>query len=256
MNLQGCRILVTRPAGQADFLMQSLHACGAEPVHFPLLAIEALDEQRDAEKICHARALVQQLDNFHKIIFISTNAVAFGLPLIDAFWPQWPVGVEWYAIGSATRRALEQHDIVVTASDEQAMTSESLLSLPAFADLASQRVLIVQGEGGRELLSPLMQQRGARVDNLICYRRSVPPQLAGQWQAIAAQPLQAVLISSGEGLQNWLGLPGVEQYRPCLLIAPSERVATQARAAGFLRVIAAENASDTAMLAALQAAAQ
>jgi uroporphyrinogen-III synthase len=257
MSLEGRRILITRPVGQADFLLHSLQDRGASAVHLPLLAIEPLNPLHDAEKIQHARTLVQQLDNFSKIIFISTNAVTHALPLMENFWVEWPLGVAWYGIGSATQLALQKHAIDVAGINDNAvnnaMTSESLLSLPAFADLQQQRILIVQGEGGRELLSPVMQQRGARVDALVCYRRTVPQTLADDWQAIATQPLDAVLISSGEGLQNWLALPEIDRYRQTLLVTPGERVAVQARAAGFQQVIVAENASDKAMFAALQA---
>lgn len=264
MNLQGRRILVTRPASQADFLLQALQTAGAEAVHMPLLSIEPLNPNTDQEKIQHARDIIQQLDNFSKIIFISTNAVTHGLPLMENFWSpkslnkEWPTAIEWYGIGSATQLALRQYDIIPcdtqNSRTNNAMTSESLLNLSAFTNLQQQRILIVQGEGGRELLAPVMRQRGARVDNLTCYRRAVPSLLTDHWQTISNLSLDAVLISSGEGLQNWLTLPNIDKFRQCLLIAPSERVAEQARAAGFSQVITAENASDMAMLTALQSA--
>jgi len=263
MNVQNRRILVTRPVGQADFLLHSLSNLGANPVHLPLLAIESLSALNDAEKIRQARTLVQELDNFSKIIFISTNAVHYGTELIENFWPQLPPGIEWYGIGSATQLALQQcditpHDIHGELANNpianNTMTSESLLNLPAFANLQQQRILIVQGDGGRELLARVMRQRGAKVDNLVCYRRRVPADLINKWQTVSNMSLDVVLISSGEGLQNWLKLPDIDRFSNRLMIAPSERVAEQARAAGFSLVITAENASDRAMLKALQSA--
>jgi uroporphyrinogen-III synthase len=63
------------------------------------------------------------------------------------------------------------------------------------------------------------------------------------------------MISSGEGLANMQALLSPQEtskFRDIHLIVPSPRVAEMARAAGFERVIVAENASDKAMVSALE----
>ena len=62
------------------------------------------------------------------------------------------------------------------------------------------------------------------------------------------------MISSGEGLANMLALLSpaeTTKFMDIILLVPSQRVAQMARAAGFSRVITAENASDSAMMRAL-----
>ncbi len=48
------------------------------------------------------RQLVLELDQFRHVIFISGNAVRFGMAWIESCWPQLPAGPDWYAVGEAT----------------------------------------------------------------------------------------------------------------------------------------------------------
>jgi uroporphyrinogen-III synthase len=63
------------------------------------------------------------------------------------------------------------------------------------------------------------------------------------------------MISSGEGLANLQALlrwPETTKFRHICVIVPSERIARMALKAGFEQVVTAENASDVAMLHALE----
>jgi uroporphyrinogen-III synthase len=258
MNLQGRRVVITRPADQADTLKKQLQAVGADVIHLPLLEIQSLHLQQDAAIVQKTRHTIQQLDQFHKIIFISTNAVRYAIPLLENNWPQWPIGLQWYGIGIATQNALNHElektgiSVAASASSDSAMTSEALLNLPIFAGLNQQRILIVQGEGGRGLLAEVLQKRGGQVETLVCYRRAKPEQLSDQWSALDVTAVDAMLISSGEALHNLLQLPDVQRCKKVLMILPSERVADMARQADFVQCVVAANASDTAMIDALQ----
>ena len=57
------------------------------------------------------------------------------------------------------------------AAQPAGATSESLLDLPGFADLAGRGVLLVKGSGGRELLREALAARGAEVLDVAVYRR-------------------------------------------------------------------------------------
>ncbi len=245
------RVLVTRPAGgSSDALCAALEDAGYEAYSQPLLQLDAIDELSGAQ-----RSLLLDLDLYQHVIFISSNAVRFGMDRIDEYWPQIPVGISWYAIGDATAALLAGFGIEAV-TPEGDMTSEGLLALPALLDVRDERVLIVKGEGGRETLKNELAARGARVDELACYRRSVPEVPAGALaRKVSAWDIDVILISSGEGLAN-LGLlltpAETSKLKPMALVVPSERVARLARDAGFDQVVTAENATDTAMLRALE----
>lgn len=248
---RGCRVLVTRPAGEAaDALCAALAAAGYEACSQPLLELSGAPQLTPVQ-----RHMLQDLEQYQHIIFVSGNAVRFGMALIDDFWPQLPVGINWYAIGDATAKGLARFAIKAITPGEM-MTSEGLLALPYLLNVQGQRVLIIKGEGGRDTLRAELFRRGALVDELACYRRNRPDLPAGALGARIAQwQIDVILLSSGEGLTNLLLLLSpaeTTKLKPVGLIVPSERVAAMARDAGFVSVVTAENASDEAMLRALQ----
>ncbi|RLQ20983.1 uroporphyrinogen-III synthase [Seongchinamella sediminis] len=244
-------VLVTRPAGQGAALLDALAAAGFGPLHHcPLLELVPLQQLAPAQ-----RQQLLDLDRYQHVIFISTNAVRIGMERIDDYWPQLPDGIHWYAIGDATARMLRERGLS-PLTPGQKMDSETLLLLPQLQAVADQRVLIVKGEGGRATLRETLAKRGARVDELACYRRRCP-QLAAERlpQLLRDEAIEVVLISSGEGLANMLALLSAEEttkFRNIGLVVPSPRVAAMAQQAGFDNVVTAANASDAAMLQALQ----
>ena len=246
-------MLVTRPAGQETALCRAAAAAGFVAHSQPLLELSALPSLSPDQ---HEHLL--KLDRYRHIVFVSGNAVRFGMAWIEALWPRLPEGINWYAVGEATAGLLRAHGVeVFTPGDE--MTSEGLLALPRLQGVAGDRVLIVKGEGGRSTLRDELSRRGARVDELACYRRScpglAPGELAGR---LRRWGVGIILLSSGEGLANLLALLAPEEFsklRHVALIVPSARVADAARQAGFDHIVTADNASDAAMLAALEACA-
>ena len=90
-------VLVTRPAGQAQTICERLRDAGFHPVHQPMLKILGC-----AEPAAEQRQRVMELDQYQWVIFVSGNAVKFGMNWIEQFWPQLPVGINWYTVGSGS----------------------------------------------------------------------------------------------------------------------------------------------------------
>jgi uroporphyrinogen-III synthase len=244
-------VLVTRPAGEAaDALCATLQCAGYKAYQQPLIELHGLAHPGPAQ-----RQLLLDLDRFGHAIFISGNAVRFGMRWVEDFWPQLPQGPKWYAVGAATAAALERFGLSVITPG-QAMSSEGLLAIASLRDVQGERVLLVKGEGGRDTLREELLKRGALVAELACYRRSVPQLAEGELAGkLAKWAIDVILVSSGEGLGNLtLLLSPAERtkLKATGIIVPSARVATMAREAGFTQIITADNASDVAMMGALQ----
>ncbi|NJN47551.1 MAG: uroporphyrinogen-III synthase [Candidatus Competibacteraceae bacterium] len=132
-------IVVTRPAQQADNLCRLIEAQGGRAIRFPTLEINP------PQNLSPVFALVERLDTYDWAIFISANAVHWGLRWIQSR-RELPPRLQRIAIGQATARALDHHGVpahIVPTS----FTSESLLAMPALQTVAGLRIIIFRGEG-------------------------------------------------------------------------------------------------------------
>jgi len=242
-------VCITRPAVQAQVLTEALGKAGIEAISQPLLAIESLPHIPPS-----VRSRVMALDEYQHIIFVSLNAVRFGMELINDYWPQLPQGLQWHSVGSATAAALANFGVNATYPTQQ-MSSEGLLEMSALQSVRGEKVLIVRGEGGRTTLRDTLVVRGAEVNDLACYRRTCPAYTPGSFvQTLDRAAARLLIVTSSEGLANLLALLSPQettnlQVRP--LLVSSERVADEAKNAGFKCVLIARNASDAAIVEAV-----
>ena len=246
------RLLLTRPAAESAQLAATLAEQGVFSCSLPLLQIEALAESAEQ------RALILDLDRYCAVLVVSKPAARLGLALLDRYWPQPPLAPRWFAVGAATAHILQEYGLSASFP-EHGDASEALLAMPeltAALAVPSPRVLIMRGEGGRELIAERLRGQGVTVDYLQLYRRSLPaypPTLL--IEQLTVQRLNGISVSSGDGFAHLLQLAGAAcpQVARLPLFVPSARVAEQARAAGAERVLDCRGASATALLAALRA---
>lgn len=247
-RLQGLRVLVTRPQHQSGPLAALIESHGGTAIRFPVIEILPAHDQHTA------RALMAGLDDFSLVIFISANAVREGLALAKSL----PQRARVAAVGEASAAALEGAGVERVLRPADGASSEALLALPELgADaIAGSRVLIVRGEGGRELLGCTLSERGARVTHAEVYRRARPRVDAGE---VAAQGraggIDAVVVTSVQGLENlfeMLGQRDAEWLARAGFVVISERLARRARALGVSEApVVAARADDEALVDAL-----
>lgn len=235
--LQGRGIVVTRPAGQARHLASLIEAAGGRPILFPAIDIEELSE----------RAL-PPLESFDLAVFVSPTAVECGLKKAGS----WPKDLPVAAVGKGTRRALEGQGIKDVVAPDAAADSEALLELPAMHDVAGKNIVIIRGEGGRDLLGEKLTERGARVEYAECYRR-LPPRtdpapLLAAWDRAEVDALTA---TSAEALDHLSAVLGSRMLGTPLFVT-HERIAERAKQAGVREVVLA-GPGDEEMMAGLMA---
>ena len=236
LPLRGRRILVTRPAAQSAALADMIAARGGEAVCVPLLEIGPIDAAVDG---ADGKVVLASYDF---AVFISPNAVEYGLPRVLGDGCGWPAATRAVAIGPSTVTALATHGIGPVLAPSDRFDSEAVLALPEFSEaaVAGRRFLILRGNGGRELLAETLRARGATVDCLSCYRRSAPADMSLLVRLLRADGLDAVTLSSSEGLRNlWLALaPEDRQRLMCLpVFVPHARIAEEAATLGLKRVV-------------------
>lgn len=233
-DLSGWRVLVCRPQPRADELCHELAAFGAETRALPMMEIVPL--ALDGEM----RSRLLDLDHYQHVICVSPSAAERLLAEMDQWWPQWPAGIQWWGVGSGTARILREAGLDCR-SPQQGHNSEALLAEPALSATAliHSRVLIAGGEGGRGLLAGTLSRRAGRQDTLILYRRQRPSYSPEELDKRLGEFDPHCLITlSGETLNNLISLVQNTELRlnHRQLIVPVERVAAQAREAGFTDV--------------------
>ena len=248
-------VVITRPRAQADALARAVADIGRTPVLLPLLEIAPVDDPAPL------RAALADLPAYAMVAFVSPNAVDAAFAHIVA----WPPGVALAVVGEGSRAALARHGLtdanvtIYSPRDSAHSDSEHLLASLDLDLFKGRRVLIVRGDGGRELLADSLRAAGSEVEAVTAYRRRVPPltpELAGRLRALLARPNDWIITSS-EALRGLDAL--VRELDPALapalreqhLIVPHARIADTARALGMDR-ITLTGSGDARLLAALQ----
>lgn len=248
--LQGIGVLVTRPAHQADGLIQGIEAAGGRAWHMPTIEIAALDNPGALD------ALIDGLEQFDFAVFISPNAVHHGLALVRAR-RAWPATVKLAGVGPGTAQALAElghRDVLLPLTR---FSSEGLLEREEFQRVAGKKIVIFRGHGGRELLATVLRERGARVEYAECYQRRPAAVDGGALRRLwDERRVQVVTATSPDALRQLVAAAG-DAGRAGLFATPlvvvSARMAEMARAAGFRAVLTARDASDGSMIEALAA---
>lgn len=258
------KILATRPEAMADRLVLPLQAAGYQVTNVPLLAIQPLVLAPQQKQ------WLMDLDLFRRVVVISPSAADVLLDTLDDYWPQWPVGVNWYTVGQGTKLRLGQAGIDAVCP-EQGDKSEDLLQHPDLQQLAGEKVLLAKGMGGRDLLYDTLTARGAKVSILPLYERVKPKLRPEQLDELLAGNHQVLVVTSGESLLQYLAFAKArfsearfseastnpqaleQQLNRCWLLVPSYRIEQQARQLGFNAVVNTDGAGAAAILAAIKA---
>lgn len=245
-DLAGLSVLITRPAEQAEGLCALIEQAHGRPIRFP--AIEILGP---TDKLL-ARRQLEATTQADLLIFISANAVQYAFPLLPE---QLPLDIDIAAVGKATAKALIETGLDPTLVPER-MDSEGLLALPELQSVDDRTVLIMRGNGGRELLADTLRDRGAKVVQIEVYRRQLPQRAAAVRNLIGgwAHLVNVVIATSNEILDNLfalLGDDGAVLLRQTPLVVISQRMASHALSKGCETVTVAASANDIDVLDAL-----
>lgn len=253
-DLSPYHLLVVRPEWQAQQWAGQLQALGAQVSQQPMMQIAPLTD--DASQ----RAIINRILGFaeyQKAIFISQNAVVYGMEWLDQYWPQLPVEMSYFAIGQATaeRLAGSMQTGMLYESPLQAMNSEALLMHPELESVSGEKIIIFRGKGGRTHLADALQARGAQVDYCEVYQRQTPQGISSLEASFRSTTRCAVMaVHSVETLGNvcaFIASDDLQWLKQQTLLVPGQRVAEAASAAGFQFLCIADNATHESMIDAL-----
>ena len=207
--LQGCRLLVTRPVGQAGPVIADITQRGGEAIHLPLVDIVPASDPRDLE------TAVDNAWSFDWIVFTSVNGVdhfcrQMRLQELD---PRVLGSVQLAAIGPATKKALEEQGFVCDLVPDMFLSEGFVQALNQ--EGKGQRFLLIQAERGRDVLHKELEAAGHEVTQVAAYA-SQPTSLDRQTalRMIEQFPVSWILLTSsfiaetaanvfGDHLRTW-----------------------------------------------------
>jgi uroporphyrinogen III methyltransferase/synthase len=212
-------VLVTRPGGELDPLVQALRHRGYRVHAVPTVQTEAVE--------LDSRSLAA----FDWVVFTSAR----GVDAVDEL----PFGSRFAAVGPETAKALRARGVEpahMPVTTDGAAVGESL------PDVAGKRVALVRASAADKDLPDILRRRGAIVEEVIAYRTiEAPPGSAHPLHTALNDPdLRAVVFASGSAVRGFVGLGGSPQV-PAITIGA--RTTTRARELGFHVIAEAETQS-------------
>jgi uroporphyrinogen III methyltransferase/synthase len=217
-------VLVTRPSGELDPLVQALRERGYRVHAVPTVQTEAVELDS------------RSLASFDWVVFTSAR----GVDAVDEL----PFGSRFAAVGPETAKALRARGVEPAHMPVTTDGAEIGESLP---DVAGKRVALVRASAADTDLPEILRRRGAIVEEVTAYRTVEAP--AGSAQPLRAAltdpDLRAVVFASGSAVRGFIGLGGTARL-PAITIGA--RTTTRARDLGF-RVIAEAETQSVAGLA-------
>ena len=269
-DTKALRVLVTRPALDAQQWVQSLQQNGFLAEALPLIEIAPLAQAADVEALDQVWRTIQ---SYSALMFVSSNAVShfFGSKMAVSQSIRTRSAIKdiatttrFLAPGPGTAAALRavgvpQGQIDAPPLDAAQFDSDALWQVIGEQDWAGRHVLVVRGKSGsndgfpvpalgRDWLAQQWLAAGAIVEFVSVYERCSPHLSAAQIsQAKSAATDGALwLFSSSEAVANLLaqaGLTGVD-WQQARAIATHPRIAQAARAAGWGVVMESRPALD------------
>ena len=237
--------LILRPQPAADELAALLRRQGHTPVVCPLLSYRPGNE---------LAALIDRLSQADMVIAISVAAVQYASEQLAKQLARWPQHCIYLTVGATTAAQWQQQGLkVISPTDAR---SEGLLALPELQSATGKNVLILRGNGGRELLADVLSELGAQVSYVECYRRHYlhtdGTSLLQEWQAAG---VDSVIISSSKLFRQLIRLlpeTASDWLSSQHWFVPSQRTADEIYQAGFNSVTIMSGVQHDAVVAALQ----
>ncbi|HYE31653.1 MAG TPA: uroporphyrinogen-III C-methyltransferase [Methylomirabilota bacterium] len=218
-TLFGQRIVVTRSRDQASELARKLLDRGADVLDIPTIKIA---QPQNVGDLVDA---IMGLNAYDWLVFTSPNGVkAFFDYFFKAFDDVRAIGgLRIAAVGPSTAAAVRSFHLNVDVMPEKYVSSAIVKALGDYQSLDNVRILLMRAEVANREITAKLEERGAIVDDVACYR-TVPETedelgVAADFLEKGADWLTFTSASTVENFHNRFNLPEVAKRFPNLKFA-------------------------------------
>ena len=207
MPLAGRTVVVTRSAGQASALTERLHALGATTVEVTTIAIDAPADGGEALDAAIARHA-----HVDRIAVSSPNGARALLAACERVgaWPTAPVA----CVGPSTASVLDGSPLRVDTVPDRNL-AEGLVEAVGAPAAGADRLLLVQAEVARTVLTDGFAAAGWQVDRVVAYRTVDGVVSADDIAAAAAA--DAITFTSSSTVERFVRLAGRAALPPAVI---------------------------------------
>ena len=218
-SLFGQRIVVTRTREQASQLSRELAQRGADVLEVPTIRITPPTELRPL-----ADALLE-LNAYDWIVFTSPNGVtAFFEYFFKAFEDLRDIGgVRIGAVGPGTAAKLRDLHLKVDLMPEEYLTRKIADTFSKFGNIENLKILLLRAEIANPELPKALEQMGAIVDDIACYKTVAETEdrngAAARLNEVGANWITFTSSSTVENFHARFDLPALTRKFPDLQLA-------------------------------------
>lgn len=231
------RILITRPRAQANEFAEALRKAGFQPIYFPVIEIQPIDNNIALERA------VAKLECYDWLVFTSVNAVDIVFDVIaKSGLTQGRLPVKVAAIGPKTAEALQARGEPSDFVPEE-YVAEAIL--PGLGDLRGKWVLLPRAEIARKVLPEAICEAGGIAHEIAVYK-TLPAEPGAAGLAALRSGVDVITLTSPSTVQNFIAIARQNELDPLHLpgnplfacIGPITEQA--AREAGLVNVVTAK----------------
>lgn len=240
------RVVITRPAGDAQAWVDALQAAGHQALRLPLIEVGPAT---------HLQPVAQawtQWSEFQAAMFVSAQAVRFFFDSQAEAFAAGANGPRCWATGPGTHKALLQAGVPEACIDSPGadalqFDSEALWQRVRSQVQAGKPVLIVRGQDvdtqpdaalngtGRDWLAQQLQAAGASAQFVVAYERRAPVWSAEQKAHASAAAVDGSVwcFSSSQAIDNLAHILSAQRWAQARCVATHPRIAQTAKNLGF-----------------------
>jgi uroporphyrinogen-III synthase len=190
------KVLVTRPRTQADEFAEKLRSAGFEPIFFPVIEIQSIENNVALE------LALEKLNCYEWVVFTSVNAVDVVFDEYSVFILKENTGVKFAAIGPKTAEALRKYSIEPDFVPEE-YVAEAIL--PGLGNLQGKWVLLPRAEIARKALPEGIVDAGGIAHEIAVYK-TLPIEPDPEGIAVLKSGVDVVTLTSPSTVQNFVAI--------------------------------------------------
>jgi len=188
------KILITRPRAQADDFAEKLRTAGFEPIFFPVIEIQPIEDNAALEKT------FEKLDCYQWIVFTSVNAVSVVFDRYSHLLLGERRSVKFAAIGPKTAEALQARGVTADFVPQE-YVAEAIL--PGLGDVRGKWVLLPRAEISRKVLPEAITIAGGIAHEIAVYK-TLPAKPDPEGLAALKSGVDVITLTSPSTVQNFV----------------------------------------------------